>query len=92
MKTQLEVFLTSVHIRMLQLPSTPNKSPPSSSLSLLAPRQSNPLELATARQELVLESLLEFCREPGEYEFQIKTIHYSSLHTSHHILTLSFYL
>jgi Guanine nucleotide exchange factor in Golgi transport N-terminal len=43
MKVQLEVFLTSVHLRLLQ---SNNSSIP-------------------AREELALESLLEFCREPA---------------------------
>jgi hypothetical protein len=44
MKIQLEVFLTSVHLRLLQ---KSNFSP------------------IPAREELALESLLEFCREPA---------------------------
>ena len=44
MKVQLEVFLTSVHLRQLQ-GSSAGPSP--------------------AREELALESLLEFCREPS---------------------------
>jgi hypothetical protein len=44
MKTQLEVFLTSVHLRLLR---------------------SGSQSIFTAREELALESLLEFCREPA---------------------------
>lgn len=57
MKIQLEVFLTSVHLRILDPngggngPVTSNPSGANSSISF-------------AREELVLESLLEFCREP----------------------------
>lgn len=53
MKVQLEVFLTSVHLRILH-PSTSN------STSSTAPQN-----LFLAREELALESLLEFCREPS---------------------------
>jgi hypothetical protein len=57
MKVQLEVFLTSVHLRILH-PSTSSfptvsTAPPSSQTLILA------------REELALESLLEFCREPS---------------------------
>jgi hypothetical protein len=47
MKTQLEVFLTSVHLR------------------LLLGSQQAPSSLSLAKEELALESLLEFCREPS---------------------------
>lgn len=43
MKVQLEVFLTSVHMRLLN----------------------SPAGIALAREELALESLLDFCREPA---------------------------
>mmetsp|Transcript_20608 Transcript_20608/g.29575 ORF Transcript_20608/g.29575 Transcript_20608/m.29575 type:complete len:1961 (+) Transcript_20608:126-6008(+) len=49
MKVQLEVFLTSVHLRILH-PST----------AIL-----NATAISSAREELALESLLEFCREPS---------------------------
>ena len=52
MKTQLEVFLTSVHIRLLTSTNTNTKDEAAE-------------ELHSARQELALESLLEFCREPA---------------------------
>jgi hypothetical protein len=45
LKVQLEVFLTSIHLRLLQHPQS--------------------TFLGQARQELALESLLEFCREPS---------------------------
>lgn len=51
MKVQLEVFLTSVHLRILAHNST-------SSVTSTMP-------LSPAREELALESLLEFCREPS---------------------------
>lgn len=43
MKIQLEVFLTSVHLRILKSSSV----------------------VSTAKEEMALESLLEFCREPS---------------------------
>jgi hypothetical protein len=52
MKTQLEVFLTSVHIRLLTSTNT-NANDDAAE------------EQHSARQELALESLLEFCREPA---------------------------
>lgn len=45
MKVQLEVFLTSIHLRLLQ--------------------HHQSTFLGQAKQELTLESLLEFCREPS---------------------------
>ena len=56
MKTQLEVFLTSVHLRLLAVEA--RKANKTFSDETKA-------ELHAARQELALESLLEFCREPG---------------------------
>jgi hypothetical protein len=52
MKVQLEVFLTSVHIRILTLTSSQLSSKKYSAND-------------TAKEELALESLLEFCREPS---------------------------
>jgi hypothetical protein len=52
MKVQLEVFLSSVHLRLLD-----QSSNLSSSSALVA--------ASAARDELILESLLEFCREPA---------------------------
>ncbi len=52
MKVQLEVFLTSVHLRLLDQSS--NISSTSAAVAASA-----------ARDELILESLLEFCREPA---------------------------
>ncbi len=51
LKVQLEVFLTSVHLRILSFSIAPN----SSERIWSAPPE---------RRELALESLLEFCREP----------------------------
>ena len=48
MKVQLEVFLTSVHLRLLHQHGAASSS-----------------AAAFAREELALESLLEFCREPS---------------------------
>jgi hypothetical protein len=48
MKTQLDVFLTSVQLRLLQ-----------------STQQSANTALLLAKEELALESLLEFCREPS---------------------------
>jgi hypothetical protein len=52
MKVQLEVFLTSVHLRILTLTSSQLSSKKYSAND-------------TAKEELALESLLEFCREPS---------------------------
>eukprot|EP00605_Chrysophyceae_sp_TOSAG23-4_P000420 GSChrysophyteH1.ASY1.ANO1.476.1 assembled CDS len=54
MKVQLEVFLTSVHLRLLRLNGT-----------AATDGTGDKKALATARAELALESLLEFCREPS---------------------------
>jgi hypothetical protein len=54
MKVQLEVFLTSVHLRILH---------PSNLVTSTTP--SEMITLSQAREELALESLLEFCREPS---------------------------
>ena len=54
MKVQLEVFLTSVHLRLLQHNLTSTSSTNSTSIST-----------SVAKEELALESLLEFCREPA---------------------------
>lgn len=54
MKVQLEVFLTSVHLRILTLNSSSSQS-----------TNKNKLAIDTAKEELALESLLEFCREPS---------------------------
>ncbi len=51
MKVQLEVFLTSVHLRILSF----SIAPTSNERTWSAPPE---------RRELALESLLEFCREP----------------------------
>lgn len=62
MKVQLEVFLTSVHLRIL------NISAASSSVSVIANKGqagSTGANGSGAREELALESLLEFCREPS---------------------------
>ena len=56
MKVQLEVFLTSVHLRLLQQDANTGvlaHTAPTFSIARLA------------REELALESLLEFCREPS---------------------------
>ena len=79
MKVQLEVFLTSVHLRILKLPtsthghtnnsSSSSSSTLSSSSASLSSSSSLPSQtLISAREELVLESLLEFCREPSLME------------------------
>jgi hypothetical protein len=61
MKVQLEVFLTSVHLRIL------HPSNHSTTSSLIAPTTASPAPqtFLLAREELALESLLEFCREPS---------------------------
>jgi hypothetical protein len=51
MKVQLEVFLTSVHLRILSHNSCSSVT--------------STMSLSPAREELALESLLEFCREPS---------------------------
>ena len=56
MKVQLEVFLTSVHLRLLRR-SANSSLGKDSSAKLIA--------FNMAREELVLESLLEFCHEPN---------------------------
>jgi hypothetical protein len=53
MKVQLEVFLTSVHLRILHPSASSSSTVPASQTFILA------------REELALESLLEFCREPS---------------------------
>lgn len=60
MKVQLEVFLTSVHLRILHPSTSTTLASSSSSASSTAPHN-----LLLAREELALESLLEFCREPS---------------------------
>lgn len=62
MKVQLEVFLISVHLRLINTASpVHNASTPAaaSSAALAA------AAVASAKEELALESLLEFCREPS---------------------------
>ena len=61
MKVQLEVFLTSVHLRLLTPSLSVTHSVKSSSSSA-----SN--TISQAKEELALESLLEFCREPSLME------------------------
>lgn len=56
MKVQLEVFLISVHLRLINSSSA---SAPSGATASATP---TPL---SAKEELALESLLEFCREPS---------------------------
>ena len=60
MKVQLEVFLISVHLRLINIasPTHTGNTPVSSSTAALA-------AIASAKEELALESLLEFCREPS---------------------------
>lgn len=60
MKVQLEVFLISVHLRLINIasPAHTGNTPVSSSTAALA-------AIAAAKEELALESLLEFCREPS---------------------------
>jgi hypothetical protein len=72
MKVQLEVFLISVHLRLISMqPAGGSSSPvPSSSSSSGAggaggAAQAAIAALAAAKEELALESLLEFCREPS---------------------------
>lgn len=65
MKVQLEVFLTSVHLRLLtpsqaQLTGSGKNSKSTSSISAYT--------ASLAKEELALESLLEFCREPSLME------------------------
>jgi brefeldin A-resistance guanine nucleotide exchange factor 1 len=68
MKVQLEVFLISVHLRLISTQPTGGAStpvPPSSSSSVGGAAQAAIAALAAAKEELALESLLEFCREPS---------------------------
>jgi hypothetical protein len=55
MKVQLEVFLTSVHLRLIN----------GSSGSGSASQNIGGSAIVSAKEELALESLLEFCREPS---------------------------
>ena len=55
MKVQLEVFLTSVHLRLLHKPAT----------TAVINSNSSSARIGYAREELALESMLEFCREPA---------------------------
>jgi len=71
MKVQLEVFLNSVHIRLLQQSKVQQhqsfaKNAPSSSLPGLGGTSASDkvLNLWNAREEMILESLLEFANEP----------------------------
>ena len=75
MKVQLEVFLTSVHLRLLthtiNTPTHPsatsgknNLSKKSTATSLKSTKTSK-IDNNFAKEELALESLLEFCREPS---------------------------
>ena len=57
MKVQLEVFLTSVHLRLLRQDTQSTTYTKDTTGKLQA--------LNMAREELALESLLEFCREPS---------------------------
>jgi hypothetical protein len=57
MKVQLEVFLTSVHLRLLQQQDA--------NTGLLVQTAPTLSIVRLAREELALESLLEFCREPS---------------------------
>lgn len=70
MKVQLEVFLTSVHLRLLNSSSFASNSV--YSVGVIAggaassgQADSTASSLSLAREELALESLLEFCREPS---------------------------
>ena len=60
MKVQLEVFLTSVHLRLL----TPSQHPQINGKGT----KSSSYTASLAKEELALESLLEFCREPSLME------------------------
>jgi hypothetical protein len=62
MKVQLEVFLTSVHLRILNMSTATSSTAVSASKN-----QTNGTGASGngAREELALESLLEFCREPS---------------------------
>ena len=55
MKVQLEVFLTSIHLRLLKQHTGTGQRAGSEAA----------VALGLAREELALESLLEFCREPS---------------------------
>ena len=64
MKVQLEVFLISVHMRLIGTQSNGLSTPVSNGMaSNTALSQS--LATAAAKEELALESLVEFCREPS---------------------------
>ena len=72
MKVQLEVFLTSVHLRLLKLNLSSKAdavgsaiTPGGRSSTTLSAQEKLSLQLNLAREELALESLLEFCREPS---------------------------
>ena len=60
MKVQLEVFLTSVHLRLLTPSQHPQINGKGTKLSSYT--------ASLAKEELALESLLEFCREPSLME------------------------
>jgi Guanine nucleotide exchange factor in Golgi transport N-terminal len=64
MKVQLEVFLTSVHLRLL----TPSQAQLTGSGKNNSKSSSSAYTASLAKEELALESLLEFCREPSLME------------------------
>ena len=64
MKVQLEVFLTSVHLRILAPSVLPLHGVKSGKSPIALPSHTASL----AKEELALESLLEFCREPSLME------------------------
>jgi hypothetical protein len=61
MKVQLEVFLISVHLRLIGTSSNGATTP----LPGAGAAQAAYAALTSAKEELALESLLEFCREPS---------------------------
>ena len=75
MKVQLEVFLTSVHLRLLtpSLSNSNSKGINNNSNGTNNNNSNNKNKLSSykvnlAKEELALESLLEFCREPSLME------------------------
>lgn len=64
MKVQLEVFLTSVHLRILAPSILPLHGVKGGKSTIALPLHTASL----AKEELALESLLEFCREPSLME------------------------
>lgn len=65
MKVQLEVFLTSVHLRLLSTSNSANFNGASASNNQALISSSSGPPMTLAKEELALESLLEFCREPS---------------------------